>query len=703
MKRFISFLLIITMVIGMPAAVYGAKMESDTIEVVDGPTGKKQEVYVANLLMGGRDVITDVPTMLYKNRTLVPIAFVVESLGAKIEWNQKEYKATITTKDKTVVLKIDSATAYVNGKKITLPDNVPAKLLGYRGNFRTMVPLRFVSEQLGMNVNWISETRTATVDFPKQGITNITYESKGSGNSQIRLKTTGIVNFTSMYLEGSKIGGKDRIVIDIPSAELAVQDSSMIVEGSGLIRKPIGVNDISAIRASVFEPAPRNIIRFVIDLDRKKNFNASFDAAADEIKIDVFSPLNTVKEINMEKRNNADAIVIRTDDVPVYNVINLGNRVVIDVLNAQLKTSKTEIPVSRGGVTRIRTAPFTPDHNYKPEDKIVRVVLDLEEGQRMEDILIESENKDILIYINDKPLQGFDYHKEAFGKSILNLTLQERGRFYVSADSSGRELVVEVLKSKVQWPATSLNVSDNVVESIQIDDQRDSQYYAVKVKLAPGAVYTVQNRDEMTEQIVIRFENPTLQGSKYSNKIIVLDAGHGGKDPGAQGVKLQLKEKDLALDVVKRLDKMLQDAGFATFLTRTDDTYIGLYERAEIANSLNADAFVSVHFNWHPDPNITGVQMLYNGDNPARDNKTFAAIMQEEALKELQAVDRKIIERPKLVVIRETKMPAVLAEMAFISNETEEAMVATENYRQKIAQALFRGITRYFDEVVLKR
>lgn len=703
MKRFISFLLIITMVIGMQATVYGAKLESDTIEVVDGPTGKKQEVYVANLLMGGQDVITDVPTMLYKNRTLVPIAFVVESLGAKIEWNQKEYKATITTKDKTVVLKIDSATAYVNGKKITLPDNVPAKLLGYRGNFRTMVPLRFVSEQLGMSVNWISENRTATVDFPKQSITNITYESKGSSNSQIRLKTTGKVNFTSMYLEGSKIGGKDRIVIDIPSAELAVQDSSIVVEGNGLIRKPIGVNDISAIRASVFEPAPRNIIRFVIDLDRKKNFHASFDAAAGEIKIDVFSPLNTVKEINMEKRNNADAIVIRTDDVPVYNVINLGNRVVIDVLNAQLKTSKTEISVSRGGVTRIRTAPFTPDHNYKPEDKIVRVVLDLEEGQSMEDILIESENKDILIYVNDKPLQGVDYHKEAFGRSILNLTLQERGRFYVTADGSGRELVVEVLKSKVQWPATSLNVSDNIVESIQIDDQRDSQYYAVKVKLAPGVVYTVQNRDEVSEQLVIRFENPTLQGSKYSDKIIVLDAGHGGKDPGAQGVKLQIKEKDLALDVVKRLDKMLQDAGFATFLTRTDDTYIGLYERAEIANSLNADAFVSVHFNWHPDPNVTGVQMLYNADNPARDNKTFAAIMQEEALKELQAVDRKIIERPKLVVIRETKMPAVLAEMAFISNETEEALAATENYRQKIAQALFRGITRYFDEVLLKR
>lgn len=701
MKKLLSFLLVITMLIGMQTTAYGARFESDTIEVVDGPTNKKQAVYVANLLMGGKDVLTDVPTMLYKNRTLVPIAFVVESLGAKIQWNQDKYEATITTSNKTIVLKIDSSTAYVNGSKITLPDNVPAKLLGYQGNFRTMVPLRFVSEQLGMNVNWIAETRTAAVDIEKQSITGITYEGKGSNNSQIRFKTTGKVNYTSMYLEGSKIGGQDRIVIDIPSAVLNVEDSSISVESNGLLRKAIGSNGITSIRASIFEPAPRNIVRLVVDLDKKKSFTIGFDANASELKIDVYNPLNTVKEIAVEKRNNMDAVVIRTDDVPQYNVMDLGNRVVIDILNAQLKASKTEIPVSRGSVSRVRTAVFTPDQNYSAEEKIVRVVLDLEPGQSVEDVLIEDENKDILIYVGGRPLGGFDYRKETFSKSVLKMNLQDRGEMSIDYNESSRELNVSIEKSRVNWESSNLNVSDKIVESIQIDAKSDSNNYQVRMRLAPGTGYTVQDRGESSNQIVIGFDNYNLGNSKYNNKIVVLDSGHGGKDPGAKGVKLELKEKDLALDVSKRLERLLQDAGFMTFQTRTDDTYIGLYERAGMANNLGADLFISNHFNWHPDPNVTGVQMLYNPD-PGRDSKTFARMMQEESLKELGAVDRKIVERPNLVVIRETKMPSVLTEMGFLSNEWEESQIASAEYRQKIAQALFNGITRYFDEVVLK-
>lgn len=701
MKKLLSFLLVITMLIGMQTTAFGAKFESDTIEVVDGPTNKKQAVYVANLLMGGEDVLTDVPTMLYKNRTLVPIAFVVENLGAKIQWNQDKYEATITMGDKTIVLKIDSATAYVNGTKTTLPDNVPAKLLGYQGNFRTMVPLRFVSEQLGMGVNWIAETRTAVVDLEKQSITGITYEKKGSNNSQIRFKTSGKVNYTSMYLEGSKIGGQDRIVVDIPSSVLNVQDPTIAVESNGLVRKSIGDNGITAVRASIFEPAPRNIVRLVVDLDKKKSFNVRFDGTANELIIDVFNPLNTVKDIVVEKRNSLDAVVIRTEDTPQYNVMDLGNRVVIDVLNAQLKASKTEIPVSRGSVSRVRTAVFTPDQNYSAEDKIVRVVLDLEPGQSIDDVLIEDEYKDILIYVGGRPLEGFDYRKETFSKSLLKMSLLNQGEASISYNESNQALNIRIEKSRADWENTDLNISDKIVESIKIDSQSDSRYYEVKLRLAQGTGYTVQDQGERSNEIIIGFENYNLSNSKYNNKIIVLDSGHGGKDPGAAGVKLGLKEKELALDVSKRLERLLQDAGFMTFMTRTDDTYIGLYERAGMANNLSADLFVSNHFNWHPDPNVTGVQMLYNPD-PSRDSKTLAKIMLEESLKELGAADRKIVERPNLVVIRETKMPAVLTELGFLSNEWEESLIASEEYRQRIANALFNGITRYFDEVVLK-
>lgn len=694
MKRVVVVVFILAMVLGMMRTAFAEKQEGSIVEIIDGLSQQKKEVHSVNLLMGKKDVVTDVPAVLYNDRTLVPIRFVVENLGAEIAWNQEAYTATITTEDKTIVLKIDSAAAYVDGKKIMLPDNVPAKLLGYQDKYRTMVPLRFISEQLGMDVNWIPETTTVTVDFPKQSITAIEYDKSGSVPRMV-IKTTGKVDATSLYLQGSKYGGNDRLVLDIPNTALDV-DGSDFVESNGLLKKDIGRDGILSIRASLFEPEPRNITRVVVDLETPKGYN--IDYGENEIKVEF---LNSVKNIAFEKRNNVDVLVIHTEEPPAYNTMDLGDRLVVDVLNANLKFDKSQISVSRGGVSRIRTGEFSPDTNYNKDDKIVRVVLDLETGHSAENIFIDSEGNDILIYINNKPLEGFDYHKETFTTSVLKLSLADEVKYYIDYDKSSRKLTIEVPKDAMDLTKSSLNISDNMVESIKIDDEED-EYYTITLKLIEGADYVVETMDDESDEIIIRFENKEIADSKYSGRLIVIDPGHGGKDPGTHSASHTLQEKNLALDTAKRLNELLKEAGFATFMTRTDDSYVGLYDRAEIANGLNADAFVSVHYNWHPDKNITGVQVLYNGDDLTRDNKTFAKIVQEEMTKELNAIDKGIVHRPNLVVIRETKMPAILAEMAFISNATEEAKAATESYRQKCAQALFNGIIRYFDEVILK-
>ena len=697
MKRFTAFLLVFAFLLGTCSTAFAAKSEATSIRVVDGVTKKNYDVTVVNLLMGGKDVVTDVPTMLFNNRTLVPIAFVVENLGAKIEWNQKERKATITMADKTILLQIDSPTALVNGQKTTLPDKVPAKLLGYRNNFRTMVPLRFISEQLGMDVNWIAQTMTAAVDLPKQSVLAIEHDAS-SRLPQITIKTTGPVGITPIYLQGSKVGGTDRLVLDLPNVQLNIQDRS-IVNASGLVRKEIGRNGITSVRASIFEPAPREVTRIVFDLEAPKGYNIDFDKAKNEIRVQF---LNGVKQVKLEKNNNAEVIAVYTEEAPVYNTIDLGNRMVVDILNAHLKTDNREINIGKGGVKRIRMAPFAPDSNYNPDDKIVRIVLDLEEGQTTENIFVEDEGNNILIYFRDKPLKGFDYRKEAYNRSILNLQLSERGNFDAGYDSWNNEYVVTVPKALMELKEMRLNTADKVIDSIQIDDKADEENYVIRLKLAAGTDYRLLTPTGTGDRISVLFENLWLAASKYNQRIVVIDPGHGGKDPGAVSPKLALKEKDLALDVSLRLNKLLEDAGFTTIMTRTDDTYVGLYERTEMANGINADVFISVHFNAHPDSKIDGVQTLYNGEDTTRDNKRFAQIMQQQMIQDMGAVNRNIVDRPKLVVIRETKMPAVLTELGFLTNLQEEARIATEEYRQKCAQALFNGITRYFDEVILK-
>ncbi|MFZ5966088.1 MAG: N-acetylmuramoyl-L-alanine amidase [Bacillota bacterium] len=697
MKRVTALLLVIVLILSSNITVFAVKKDNGAIQLMDNKAQKKISAVAVNLMVAGEDVVSDVPTVLVNNRTLVPIRYVVENMGiqAEIEWNQSTYEATIRTEDKTIVLKIDSDTAVVNGKTMKLPDGVPAKLLGYNGNDRTMVPLRFVSEQLGMDVFWNGQTQTAIVDLPKQEITGISFDASGL-TPKIEIHTTGQINMIPTYVQ---YNNTNKLVIDIPNALLNVTDPT-IIESTGTVKKSIGEKGITAVRAARFEADPRDVSRIVVDLESKKDYNVVFNAEQNKIEIQF---LNNVKKIDVEQINSVEAVVIQTDEEPVYNVISLGNRVVVDILNAQLQTSQREIPVSRGGVKQIRTAPFAPDNNYNENDKIVRVVLDLEDWMKAEDIFIESDGNNVLAYFSGSPLKGIAYEKQKFNQSYLQLSLTEQGNYFSDYNRDSRELTVVVEKEKSELRETAWNVMDNVVESIKIDDSRDSEYNYITMKLAKGTEYTEQNKNNLATAFGFLFINKSMEQSKFVGQKIVIDPGHGDKDPGAISTNLKLKEKDLNLDVSKRLAKLLENAGFTVVMTRKDDTFVDLYGRSDIANNLGADAFVSVHFNALPTKtDMNGIEMLYNGSDPQKDSENFARVMLQEVVKELKATDRGIIERPNLVVIRETKMPAVLAEMGYLTNSYEESLISTDEYRQKCAQALFNGITRYFEEVILK-
>lgn len=133
--------IVMILIMLMTGHVFANKyIESDTVKLTDGGSEKTDEYSVVNLLMGGQDVLSDVPAILYelngKTRTLVPIRFISENLGATVSWNNDTKTATIQLNGKEVKVQIDSTTAYVNGQAYELPDNVPAKLMGIDYNYR---------------------------------------------------------------------------------------------------------------------------------------------------------------------------------------------------------------------------------------------------------------------------------------------------------------------------------------------------------------------------------------------------------------------------------------------------------------------------------------------------------------------------------------------------------------------------------------
>lgn len=214
---------------------------------------------------------------------------------------------------------------------------------------------------------------------------------------------------------------------------------------------------------------------------------------------------------------------------------------------------------------------------------------------------------------------------------------------------------------------------------------------------------------------------------------IVIDPGHGGHDTGTIGPN-GLEEKDLVLDVGRRLGKLLEARlGAEVVYTRKDDTFIPLETRTAIANQARADLFVSIHANSSHDPDARGVETYYLNFTSSRDALEVAArenAVSDTSIYELQDLVKKIALKEKIEESREfawdvqeslhsglaakspairdrgvkkapfivligANMPSILAEISFVSNPTDERRLSTAEYRQHIAESLYRGIAKY--------
>lgn len=232
---------------------------------------------------------------------------------------------------------------------------------------------------------------------------------------------------------------------------------------------------------------------------------------------------------------------------------------------------------------------------------------------------------------------------------------------------------------------------------------------------------------------------PTLVCSQTTLKKVVIDAGHGGKDPGALGKKTQ--EKDIVLDVALRLGKMINDSlpEVETTYTRKTDVFIPLNERAEIANKNGADLFISIHANWVKNNEIRGAETFVLGLHRSKENLEVAqkensvivleddytntyegfdpnepesyiifelmqnlyleqsilmASMVQDSFGKIERNNRGV-KQAGFLVLRQTSMPSILVELGFLSNAEEEAYMASEKGKKELVNSLFAAFKHY--------
>jgi N-acetylmuramoyl-L-alanine amidase len=453
------------------------------------------------------------------------------------------------------------------------------------------------------------------------------------------------------------------------------------------------------------------------------------------------------------------------------------DRIFFDLRNTKLASTLVgkSFDVDDGFLKKIRVAQFQPGRT--------RVVLEVADLSGYDAFLLPNPYR-LIIDIHGKDIHGKDTHgKDAAARNAHGKQAKDANELALAPDveaeptassrpdqnlvSSDHKALPKLsptagskqtgVVKKVVEAADSDDADDNAENSTPaeiasvtgpkpVDTGDDGAVPAAKSKRAPKAGLNGKTLDGKTldnktrAELEIHEAKPTAHGDRsliraLGLKIgkIVIDAGHGGHDTGTIGPN-GLEEKDLVLEVGKRLGKMLETRlGAEVVYTRKDDTFIPLETRTAIANQERADLFISIHANSSHDPAARGVETYYLNFTSSPEALEVAArenAVSEKSIYELRDLVKKIALKDKIEESREfagdvqqslhsglaakspairdrgvkkapfivligANMPSILAEISFVSNPTDEHRLETAEYRQRIADSLYRGVAKY--------
>ncbi|MFF2908188.1 N-acetylmuramoyl-L-alanine amidase [Paenibacillus sp. NPDC057934] len=255
--------------------------------------------------------------------------------------------------------------------------------------------------------------------------------------------------------------------------------------------------------------------------------------------------------------------------------------------------------------------------------------------------------------------------------------------------------------------ATGQALDSNLNGSLAVTDYPDvlgiryslfnTNPYVVRfvIDLTRSKNYSVSVTGDTSKLVVIDLNAPTTTDPATSpgnngRKLVVLDAGHGAKDSGAVGVTGKYEKNFNLAVVLKAADLLKKENKVDVVLTRSDDTFIELKDRAALANNLKADLFISVHANSGASSSASGSETYYQRDA----SKALANVMHKYLVQATGISDRGV-RYGNFHVIRETKMPAVLLEVGYLSNKSDEALLFNDAFQNKVAAGIVSGINEY--------
>lgn len=242
----------------------------------------------------------------------------------------------------------------------------------------------------------------------------------------------------------------------------------------------------------------------------------------------------------------------------------------------------------------------------------------------------------------------------------------------------------------------------DVVKEIGIKDvcPPGSDTVSTLITIELGSVYEYNLYEENNKYIIDMFDIHSVY-----DKVIVIDAGHGGGDNGCGSLDSRYYEKDVTLSIVKLLKERLDETDIKVYYTRLADETVYLKPRAALANAVRADMFISIHCNYYdryPAYRISGAETLYSSFNKKMKilNRRLANIMIDEFTSATDINKRSVINRKKeLFILKKSRVPSTIVEMAYLSNADDVKHFKNIKKRKKVVEGLYNGIVEAYEKI----
>jgi N-acetylmuramoyl-L-alanine amidase len=599
------------------------------------------------LYLGGERLSPEIKAIQKNTYSYINLPFLTKLFPVTCDWDSDQGVISFKYGELNFKMHEGRTTYYVNGGKRYLT------VAPFVRNGQLWLPLQFLL-RLGLVIKG-RDRRRLYLDWNHNyllGIENIKYEERPAlllaGTKQLKIKH---------FL----LKEPNRLVIDLAGV------TAHFAMGEISVENPV----IAKVRIHQFD---KDQLRLVFDLKKAAGYKIIQAPEQNNRAILVFNYL--VEAIGFYQDIDRK-VSIKTSYPAFYQVetANQSGRLVIDLKGATLGDKVDSVPSDGKWLGSARIIQSDP--------QTVQVILDFLCNESC--FVVRSADDPNRIEIRSQ--QQISAVNWVCGDSGGKLIIQSTGEIVNTVQKlhNPEQLQIELQCAKFLPIVQTPEIKDEQVKGIRLITD-PSNNVKILVDLANYAGYNIITSTDRRNLIVSFRESPII------NKVVVIDAGHGGVDLGACG-RQGTREKDINLEVSMRLKDLLEGAGAEVVLTRGDDEYISLYERGFMANYLPADLFISVHTNNHTDLSVQGIEVYHY---PGR---LECKLLAEKVIDSLVFNTGLIglgVKVNDFVVIRETQMPGILVELGYLSNYQEETIIKTTGFTEKAALGIFEGIIDYY-------